>query len=191
MDECETSMRKHGTLSLILALLAGCVMTNRPAEEEPARLGLGQPATAEDIRLWNIDVAPSGEGLPPGRGTVPQGATVYAAKCARCHGASGTEGPMDRLVGGQHSLATTAPVKTIGSYWPYATTLYDYIHRAMPLDAPQSLTPDEVYSVTAWLLHQNGIIAENAVIDSATLPAIQMPNRHGFVPDPRPDVHGP
>jgi cytochrome c len=98
---------------------------------------------------------------------------------------------MDRLVGGQHSLATTAPVKTIGSYWPYATTLYDYIHRAMPFDAPQSLTPDEVYSVTAWLLHQNGIIAENAVIDSSTLPAIQMPNRHGFVPDPRPDVHGP
>jgi cytochrome c len=166
-------------------------MANRPAEEEPARLGLGQPATAEDIRLWNIDVAPSGEGLPPGRGTVPQGATVYAAKCAKCHGASGTEGPMDRLVGGQHSLATTAPVKTIGSYWPYATTLYDYIHRAMPFDAPQSLTPDEVYSVTAWLLHQNGIIAENAVIDSSTLPAIQMPNRHGFVPDPRPDVHGP
>ena len=183
-------MRKYGTLSLILALLAGCVMANRPAEE-PAHLGLGQPATAEDIRLWNIDVAPSGEGLPPGRGTVPQGATVYAAKCAKCHGASGTEGPMDRLVGGQHSLATTAPVKTIGSYWPYATTLYDYIHRAMPFDAPQSLTPDEVYSVTAWLLHQNGIIAENAVIDSSTLPAIQMPNRHGFVPDPRPDVHGP
>ncbi|HEX5550418.1 MAG TPA: cytochrome c [Nitrospira sp.] len=184
-------MRKQGTLSLILMLLAGCVMANRPAEEETARLGLGQPATAADIRLWNIDVTPSGEGLPPGRGTVPQGATVYAAKCAKCHGASGTEGPMDRLVGGQHSLATTAPVKTIGSYWPYATTLYDYIHRAMPFDAPQSLTPDEVYSVTAWLLYQNGIIAENAVIDSATLSAVQMPNRHGFVPDPRPDVHGP
>lgn len=184
-------MRKQGTLSLILMLLAGCVMANRPAHEETARLGLGQPATAADIRLWNIDVTPSGEGLPPGRGTVPQGATVYAAKCAKCHGASGTEGPMDRLVGGQHSLATTAPVKTIGSYWPYATTLYDYIHRAMPFDAPQSLTPEEVYSVTAWLLYQNGIIAENAVIDSATLSAVQMPNRHGFVPDPRPDVHGP
>jgi S-disulfanyl-L-cysteine oxidoreductase SoxD len=184
-------MRKHGTLGLILALFAGCVMANGPAEENTASLGLGQPATAADIRLWNIDVAPSGEGLPPGRGTVPQGATVYAAKCAKCHGATGTEGPMDRLVGGQHSLATTSPVKTIGSYWPYATTLYDYIHRAMPFDAPQSLTPDEVYSVTAWLLHQNGIIAENAVIDSSTLPAIQMPNRHGFVPDPRPDVHGP
>ena len=184
-------MRKHGTLSLILALFAGCVMANGPAEVDTTRLGLGQPATAADIRLWNIDVGPSGEGLPPGRGTVPQGATVYAAKCAKCHGASGTEGPMDRLVGGQRSLATTSPVKTIGSYWPYATTLYDYIHRAMPFDAPQSLTPDEVYSVTAWLLHQNGIIAENAVIDSSTLAAIQMPNRHGFIPDPRPDVHDP
>ena len=107
-------MRKHGTLSLILALLAGCVMANRPAEEETARLGLGQPATAEDIRLWNIDVAPSGEGLPPGRGTVPQGATVYAAKCAKCHGASGTEGPMDRLVGGQTQPGHDRPGK---NYW--------------------------------------------------------------------------
>ena len=95
---------------------------------------------------------------------------------------------MDRLVGGRQSLSTSAPIKTIGSYWPYATTVYDYIQRAMPFDAPQSLTAEEVYSVTAWLLHQNGIIDEDAVIDATTLPAIQMPNRHGFVPDPRPDV---
>jgi cytochrome c len=156
-----------------------------------ARQALGHPATAEDIRPWNIDIAPTGEGLPPGRGTVPRGATIYAARCAKCHGPSGTEGPMDRLVGGQGTLATTSPVKTVGSYWPYATTLYDYIHRAMPFDAPQSLTPDDVYSVTAWLLYQNGIIAEDAVVDAITLPAIQMPNRHGFVPDPRPDVPGP
>jgi cytochrome c len=98
---------------------------------------------------------------------------------------------MDRLVGGQHSLTTSSPIKTIGSYWPYATTLYDYIHRAMPFDAPQSLTSDEVYSVTAWLLHENGIIADDVVLDAISLPTIQMPNRHGFVPDPRPDVHGP
>ena len=98
---------------------------------------------------------------------------------------------MDRLVGGRQTLATPAPVKTIGSYWPYATTLYDYINRAMPFDAPQSLTAEEVYSVTAWLLHQNGIIAEDVVIDAATLPAIHMPNRHGFVPDPRPYVLAP
>ncbi len=98
---------------------------------------------------------------------------------------------MDRLVGGQQSLASPAPVKTIGSYWPYATTLYDYIYRAMPFDAPQSLTPDEVYAVIAWLLHQNGIIEADAVIDAQTLPQIRMPNRHGFVPDPRPDMPGP
>ena len=191
MDACETSMDRMFRHSLTMVLLAGCAMSNPSADDPSANLALGQPASAEDIRLWNIDVAPNGDGLPPGRGTVPQGAAVYATKCAKCHGASGTEGPMDRLVGGQHTLATSAPVKTIGSYWPYATTLYDYIHRAMPFDAPQSLTPEEIYSVTAWLLHQNGIIAEDAVIDATTLPAIQMPNRHGFVPDPRPDVRGP
>ena len=191
MDACETSMGRTHLLSLAMVLLAGCAMSNPPTEEQTAKLAFGQPASAEDIRLWDIDVAPNGDGLPPGRGPVRQGAAVYAGKCAKCHGASGTEGPMDRLVGGQQTLNTSAPVKTIGSYWPYATTLYDYIHRAMPFDAPQSLTPEEVYSVTAWLLHQNGIIAEDAVIDAATLPAVQMPNRHGFVPDPRPDVLGP
>ena len=191
MDACATSMHRRATLAVIMALLVGCVMPNRPAQEDTSNLQLGQPATAEDIRSWNIDVNPNGEGLPPGRGTVPEGAAVFAAKCAKCHGPSGTEGPMDRLVGGRNSLTTSTPIKTVGSYWPYATTLYDYIHRAMPFDAPQSLTPDEVYSVTAWLLYENGIIAKDVVIDAAALPAIQMPNRHGFVPDPRPDVHGP
>ena len=189
MAACKTSMYKRLVLYLFTALLAGCSMPNRPAEEEKiGDFGLGRPATVEDIRAWNIDVSPDGEGLPPGRGTVRQGAVVFATKCAKCHGPSGTEGPMDRLVGGRQSLSTSAPIKTIGSYWPYATTVYDYIQRAMPFDAPQSLTAEEVYSVTAWLLHQNGIIDEDAVIDATTLPAIQMPNRHGFVPDPRPDV---
>jgi cytochrome c len=98
---------------------------------------------------------------------------------------------MDRLVGGRDTLASTSPVKTFGSYWPYATTLYDYIYRAMPFDAPQSLTADEVYAVTAWLLHENGITEADTVIDARALPQIPMPNRHGFVPDPRPDVRGP
>ena len=150
---------------------------------------MGRPATGEDIRAWNIDVSPGGEGLPPGQGTVKQGSQVFATKCAVCHGPTGTEGPKDRLVGGQNTLQTPKPIRTIGSYWPYATTLYDYIHRAMPFNAPQSLAPDEVYSLVAWLLHQNGIIAEDQVIDARTLPQVQMPNRHGFVPDPRPDVH--
>ena len=190
-DACETFMSRHLLVSLMTVLLAGCFLHSRLTDEPIGRVDLGQPATAEDIRPWDIDISPDGQGLPPGRGTVPQGAAVYAAKCAKCHGSSGTEGPMDRLVGGRQTLSTATPLKTIGSYWPYATTLYDYIHRAMPFDAPQSLTAEEVYSVTAWLLHQNGIIAEHTVVDAATLPTIQMPNRHGFVPDPRPDVSSP
>ncbi|MBP8153751.1 MAG: cytochrome c [Nitrospira sp.] len=126
--------------------------------------------------------------MPLGRGTVQQGAAIYSNKCSACHGPTGIEGPKDRLVGGQGSLTTDKPIKTIGSYWPYATTLYDYIHRAMPFTAPQSLTPDEIYSVVAWLLHQDGIIPADAVIDAQTLPAVKMPNREGFVSDPRPDV---
>jgi cytochrome c len=98
------------------------------------------------------------------------------------------EGPMDRLVGGQGSLTTQRPIKTVGSYWPYATTLYDYIRRAMPFNAPQSLTSEEVYAVVAWILYRNGILPENAELDARSLPAIQMPNRNGFAPDPRPDV---
>jgi cytochrome c len=136
----------------------------------------------------DIDVSPSGAGLPPGSGTVQQGRQVFAAKCAACHGQGGIEGPADRLAGGHGTLKTSKPLKTVGSYWPYATTLYDYIYRAMPFNAPQSLTPDEVYSVVAWILYRNEIIPEDVVMDAKTLPAAQMPNRNGFVPDPRPDV---
>jgi S-disulfanyl-L-cysteine oxidoreductase SoxD len=191
MDASETSMSKRLGMGLITALMAGC-MLHKGATEDSAAVGdLGHPAALEEIALWNTDVGPQGEGLPPGRGTVSEGAVVYAAKCSKCHGASGTEGPMDRLVGGRDTLTTSSPLKTIGSYWPYAPTLYDYIHRAMPYDAPQSLTAEEVYAVTAWLLYQNGIVPEDAVMDARTLPAVEMPNRHGFVPDPRPDVPSP
>jgi cytochrome c len=113
---------------------------------------------------------------------------VFAQKCAACHGRTGVEGPMDRLVGGQGTLKTDRPIKTVGSYWPYATTLFDYIRRAMPFTAPQSLTPDEVYSLVAWLLYQNGIVAKNAAMDARTLPAVRMPNRDGFMPDQQPDA---
>ena len=191
MDAYETSMSKRLAMGLITALMAGCMLHKAPAEDGMAVGDLGHPAALEEMNRWNIDIGPDGEGLPPGRGTVSQGAAVYAAKCAKCHGISGTEGPMDRLVGGRGTLTTSSPLKTVGSYWPYATTLYDYIHRAMPFDAPQSLTAEEVYAVTAWLLHQNGIVPEDAVMDAGTLPAVQMPNRHGFVPDPRPDVLSP
>jgi S-disulfanyl-L-cysteine oxidoreductase SoxD len=179
--------RSRPATSIILALGLFLMPIGISTAEE-SRYGFGQPATEVDITAWDIDVAPNGVGLPHGRGTVQQGATLYAAKCAACHGPTGTEGPKDRLVGGQGSLATEHPIKTIGSYWPYATTLYDYIFRAMPFTAPQSLTPNEVYSLVAWLLHQNGIISKDAVMDSRTLPAVRMPNRDGFVADPRPDV---
>ena len=120
-----------------------------------------------------------------------QAKKIYFERCAGCHGATGEEGPMDRLVGGAGTLSGQKPIKTIGSYWPYATTLYDYVHRAMPFSAPQSLSPDEVYSVVAWLLYRNGIIAEDFVLDARSLPGIVMPNRRGFVPDPRPDLPKP
>ncbi len=146
---------------------------------------IGQPATDAHIQAWDIDISPNGEGLPPGEGTVNQGSATFSAKCAMCHGQTGIEGPMNRLVGGKDSLKKPQPVKTVGSYWPYATTLYDYIHRAMPYNAPQSLTPDEIYSLVAWLLHRNGIISKNAVMNAKTLTAVQMPNQKGFVADPR------
>ena len=156
--------------------------------DEQRGYGFGRPATESKIKVWDIEVDPTGTGQPPGRGTVPHGAAIYANKCASCHGPTGTEGPQNRLIDDQGSLATEQPVKTIGSYWPYAATLYDYIYRAMPFTAPQSLTPDEVYALVAWLLHQNGIIPKNAVMDARTLPAVTMPNRAGFASDPQPDM---
>lgn len=148
---------------------------------------LGKKATASEIAGWNIDIAPDGEGLPSGTGSVAEGKLVYDQKCAVCHGAKGEGKPADRLVGGIGSLKTK-PVMTIGSFWPYATTVYDYVYRAMPYTNPQSLTADEVYAVTGYLLHLNGIVGADAVMDAASLPKVQMPNRAGFVADPRPDA---
>ena len=191
MDGYGTSKPKRFLLCVgMAAIVLSCVLPGWSADEKAGEYGIGRSATDEEIRVWNIDVSPSGEGLPAGEGTVKRGAQVFAAKCAACHGPTGTEGPKDRLVGGQNTLQTPKPVRTIGSYWPYATTLYDYIHRAMPFNAPQSLSPDEIYSVVAWLLFQNSIVKEDAVIDARTLQGIQMPNRNGFIQDPRPDVPG-
>jgi S-disulfanyl-L-cysteine oxidoreductase SoxD len=152
------------------------------------QLGIGTRPDPALLRAWDIDIAPDGAGLPPGSGDVAAGKRVYAQRCAACHGSDGQGGPMDRLVGGRGSLASAKPVKTIGSYWPYATTLFDYVRRAMPFNAPQTLSNDEVYAVTAYLLRLNGIVADDATLDAATLAAVRMPNRDGFVPDPRPDV---
>jgi S-disulfanyl-L-cysteine oxidoreductase SoxD len=173
-------------LSRAVPPLLAMLMLATPAA---ARYDIGQPATPDEIAGWNIDVLPDGSGLPPGKGSVRDGEKIYAETCAACHGAKGEGKPMDRLVGGQGTLATAKPIPTVGSYWPYATTLFDYIHRAMPFSAPKSLTADQVYAVSAYLLYVNGIIGEDAVMDARTLPRVQMPNRNGFInPDPRPDV---
>ena len=151
-------------------------------------LGIGHTPTPDQLRLIDIDVTPDGKGLPRGSGTAAKGKDVYTRRCETCHGPSGNEGPQENLTGGKGSLATAKPIKSVGSYWPYATTLWDYINRAMPFDHPSTLTPDEVYSAAAYVLFLNGIVGEQDVLDQATLPKIQMPNRNGFVSDPRPDT---
>jgi cytochrome c len=152
---------------------------SRPAP--PVGPDLGRPATPAEIAAVDISVGPDGDGLPPGSGTPKQGAEVYVAKCVACHGPEGAGGVNDRLVGGRGTLTSSAPVKTIGSYWPYATTIFDYVRRAMPYPAPHSLTDSEAYAVTAYLLHLNGIIGPDDVMDAASLPRVRMPNRDGFV----------
>jgi S-disulfanyl-L-cysteine oxidoreductase SoxD len=170
-----------GGLALIVGLLtAGAWAADGPGYRGP--FGFGSVPSAADIQARDIAVGPNGAGLPAGRGTVSAGERVYQAKCVSCHGPTGTEGPMDKLVGEK------LPVKTIGSFWPYATTVFDYIRRAQPFNQPGSLTDDEVYALTAWLLFRNQIIAAEQVINAETLPNVRMPNRDGFVPDPRPDV---
>ena len=153
-------------------------------------LHLGRSLPVEEERRWNITVLPDGTGLPVGSGTVSQGKKVYLGKCSGCHGENG-EGrePLGgRLVGGIGTLKSSSPVVTIGSYWPYATTVWDYIYRAMPYPEPSSLSPDETYAVTAFLLYRNGIIRRDIILSRKTLPDVKMPNRDGFIPDPRPDV---
>lgn len=172
-------------IAVALLLLGGSVAA---AHAEAQRYGLGTPATPRQIAGWAIDIAPDGVGLPPGRGSVAEGRALYAQQCAACHGAQGEGGIADRLAGGIGSLASNKPVRTVGSYWPHATTLFDYIRRAMPLHAPQSLSAQQVYAVSGYVLHLNGLLPDGAVVDAATLVKLRMPNRDGFVPDPRPDT---
>jgi cytochrome c5 len=171
---------------LPLVALASCSSIAPGVQNTEAAYGIGTPLTDLDLAAWNIDVAPDGCGLPPGSGDVATGAHVFAAKCAACHGAQGEGGLGDPLVGGQGTLASAKPKRTVGSYWPYATTLFDYIRRAMPYSAPESLSADEVYALSAFLLNQNGIVPANTRLDAASLPRVVMPNRNGFVADPRP-----
>ena len=153
------------------------------------RYGIGTPATKQQIMGWDIDIRPDGAGLPPGKGTVADGEEVYLQKCAACHGEFGEAlGRYPVLMGGYDSLTTDDPVKTIGSYWPYASTVFDYVRRAMPFGHAQSLSNNEVYAITAFLLNINEIIDDDFVVDATSLPKVQMPNRNGFIADDRPDV---
>jgi len=173
----------------ITAMLVAYTLGVGAAQAEPVgRYGLGHVPDAAEIAAWDIDVRADGAGLPNGQGSVSEGRTIFAESCAACHGDKGQGQLADALVGGSGTLNTAKPLKTVGSFWPYATTLYDYVHRAMPLNAPQSLTPEQVYAVTAYVLFLNGIVPESATLDAASLLKIQMPNRNGFVSDPRPDV---
>lgn len=178
-------MSTRSLTAVVMVLIAVTGYTRSVAQETP---NLGRPATSAEIAGWDISIPPDGTGLPPGSGTPEQGAVVYVQKCQACHGEKGAGQPNDRLVGGQGTLTSANPVRTIGSYWPYATTVFDYVRRAMPYTQSQSLTNDEVYAVTAYLLHLNGIIRAQDVMNAQTLPQVQMPNREYFIlayPTPR------
>lgn len=169
-------MSFNSTIAIGVAALLSCVGGGHAAE-------FGRPASAEEIKAWNIDVAPDGTGLPDGHGDVARGQQVFEDNCSACHGTKGGGGLADRLVGGRGTLAADHPVKTVGSFWPYATTLFDYVRRAMPYPAPQTLGDDDTYAVVAYILHLNEIVPANTVLDRSSLPKVRMPNRDGFVPD--------
>lgn len=165
-----------------LVVLAGAMFA------QSSRYGVGRPPSAEEIRQWDISISPDGKGLPEGSGTAAAARETYANRCARCHGEKGEGRDSVPIAGGQGTLKNPKPLRTVGSYWPYATTIWDYVNRAMPFDKPGTLSHDQVYALTAYVLFLNGIIPETSVIDAKSLPKVQMPNRNGFVMDPRPDV---
>jgi mono/diheme cytochrome c family protein len=175
-------------------LATGIVLLTASASlaQTPSYSNVGRTPTKEEIQAWDIAAGPDGKGLPPGHGTAKEGAPIYATKCALCHGPAGEGGPIGlRLVGGKadlETLTTLRPVRTIGSYWPFATTIWDYINRAMPRNQGGSLSANEVYALTAFILSKSGIIEESDVLDAKSLPKVQMPNRNGFVPQRFEDI---
>jgi len=164
----------------VMAVPALCLLTAQivMADDNPQ---LGENVSQADLVVVDYTIMPNGEGLPDGSGTAAEGAKVYQDNCLACHGAGGKDGLNDVLVGGHGSLTTDRPRKTVGSYWPYATTLFDYVHRAMPYQAPGSLSSDDVYAVTAYILYLNDVVGENHQLDADTLPDVRMPNRDNFV----------
>lgn len=173
------SMRKRTIAAgcALVSLVAGC----QPPDASDDRPRLGRAAPPAVITRMDLTIAPDGVGLPAGSGSVDEGRATFAAKCVSCHGPAGVGGAADRLTGGLGSLASAKPVRTVASYWPYPTTLFDYVRRAMPLDTPQSLSDAEVYGVVAYLLSVDGIVGPGTRLDAASLTKVKMPNRNGFV----------
>ena len=175
---------------LLAMLLLTSLGFGRADAQQDAKPRFGKPIAEADIAAWDIDIRTSdGKGLPAGKGSVAEGRTIYAAQCAVCHGEDAKGGPMyGTMVGGIGSFTTDARVLTPGSMYPYAPILFDYVRRTMPMDAPQSLSDDQVYALAAYILNLNGLVAADAVMDAKSLPKIVMPNRNGFIRDDRPDT---
>jgi S-disulfanyl-L-cysteine oxidoreductase SoxD len=176
---------------LRIAVFAVFTLAFATAAQAQSPFGIGRAATPAEIAGWNIDIDRYGNNLPPGTGSVSHGREIFDQQCAACHGEKGEGGVGEQLVGGQGTLATPKPVRTVGSYWPYAPTLFDYIRRAMPQNAPESLSNEDVYAVSAYILNLNGLLPADATLDARTLAAIKMPNQSMFLGDPRPDVKNP
>jgi len=172
-------MQKPSLLSISTLLVLGAAALSAQTYE------VGREATAEEVAAWDVTIGPEGRELPAGSGTAKDGAQVYEVRCKECHGEDGVGGDQAGLVGNPEQLKQAPPIKTVGSYWPYATTLFDYTRRAMPFEDPGTLSADQVYAVTAYVLHLNGLVAEDDVLDRESLPKVVMPNRDGFVRDPR------
>lgn len=170
--------RSPMSMPKLIAILALCFSTAASAREAPQ---LGKPMSADDIARWQLNVFPDGKGLPTGKGTAAEGKPLFNTYCAGCHGEAGRGNTADELVGEPKPPTAENPTKVIGSYWPFATTLYDFIHRSMPPTAPGSLNPDEIYSIVAYLLNANGITGEADVMSNETLAKVRMPNRDGFI----------
>ena len=173
--------------ALAWSVSSATAVAERPAEraDQAPTFGVGRAPSPDELKAIDIDVLPDGRGLPPGKSSAASGKEVYTNRCVTCHGPTGVEGPQEVLAGGRGSLKVTGPssrpLKSVGSYWPYATTVFDYVRRAMPFAQPHSLSDSEVYAVTAYLLSLNGIIGETDVMNAETLPRVKMPNRDNFI----------
>jgi cytochrome c len=180
-------MRFFNLCALATLMASACVAAFAQA---PNYSNIGRAPTSQELQAGNQSVGPEGKELPAGSGTASQGAQLFAAKCAACHGPNGEGGQLaPRLVGGRGPLNTATPSRTLANYWPFATTIWDYINRAMPPKQEGSLSPSDVYALTAFILYRNEIIPETEVIDAASLPKVKMPNRDGFVPPRLADIH--